>query len=116
MRTETRIVRIGEHLGPVDRSYDFDQHKSGDEKWWPKRVETFISMLEAFEAGTPILATTDGGVPRFGWGDLLEVGMYDGWPFWKPVPSFLISSSLGGAEWHWFGSLSEWRIVERKPS
>lgn len=49
--------------------------------------------------------TTDGGWPRCGWGDVLDVGMYDGWPYWKPVPSVYSRGPLGG-EWHCFSMLS----------
>jgi hypothetical protein len=38
--------------------------------------------------------------------------MYDGWPFWRPVPSVLIAGPFG-AEWHWFGAISEIRQLQQ---
>lgn len=52
--------------------------------------------------------TTDGGWPRCGWKDVLEVGMYDGWPYWKLVPSVLMKNWMG-ASWHSFSSITSIR-------
>ena len=41
-------------------------------------------------------------------GEVLDVGMYDGWPYWKPVPSVFTRSALGGGEWHCFAMLTDY--------
>ena len=96
MRYETRTERVGEFLGPVNWDFDFD---TDDERVQRLRdIEAGIARGENWEA------TTDGGVPRVGWGEVLAVGMYDGWPYWRPMPSVLIAGQFGG-EW------SSWMAV-----
>ncbi len=108
MRTETRTVNVGEYLGPVDWKYDFDSwgwdKKGGscNPDLIPEAVNRLARLEQALKLGETWEATTDGGAPRCGWGEVLEVGMYDGWPHWKPTPSILIASHLG-SEWSsWF--------------
>jgi len=101
--------REGELLGPVDWSYDFLSHFGGycgsdKADYCAKKVAQLRSLSE----GTGWEATTDGGCPRFGWGRVLEVGMYDGWPYWRPVPSVLISGPFGG-EWAAFSNITSIR-------
>jgi hypothetical protein len=113
----TRMVeqRIGEYLGPVDWSYDFDQHA-----WSATRggmnPATLASSLDMFrklaDAPGSYVATTDGGWPKVGFHRVLRVGMYDGWPHWTPTPSFCADGPLG-PEWHPFYSLAEIRPITR---
>ncbi len=113
MRTETRTVCIGENVGPIDWAYDFRSHFNSlctsDERrdeacarsvGWLRRIDA------DFRAGLPMRATTDGGWPRCGVRRVVDVGMYDGWPYWRPTPSVQIESPLGGAEWHAFSFLT----------
>lgn len=120
MRTETRTVRIGEWLGPVDWSYDFASHDwnhGGGTN--PDHVSRCVSMLreldEGIARGEVWEATTDGGIPRVGWGRVLDIGMYDGWPYWRPVPSVLIDDYLG-AETTSYCGLSEIRKASNQES
>lgn len=93
---KTRMVeeRIGEDMGPIDWDYDFWQHYSGmcstDEQRrarYEKDMQAFRELEAAWKAGRPVQVTTDGGWPRCGWGTVVNVCMYDGWPYWRPVPS-----------------------------
>lgn len=103
MKFRTVTERIGELLGPVDWSYDFLSHFSGysgdKEAHCLKAVDRLRKIVDE-----PLRyeVTTDGGWPRFGWSDVIDVGMYDGWPYWRPVPSVCKRSPLGGCEWHAF--------------
>jgi hypothetical protein len=101
----TRMVEehIGEYLGPVDWSYDFTQYGISE-----RCVESGKAMLRDLESGGEWEATTDGGWPRVGWHRVIRVGMYDGWPYWKPVPSVQVIGTLG-SEWHSWSCLSEIR-------
>lgn len=103
MKTRTVTVKEGELLGPVDYTYDFTGHFSGlypgNEGLRATKLQEAIETLKRLEAHPgEYEATTDGGWPRCGWGDVIAVGMYDGWPFWRPVPSVCIKGPLGG-EW-----------------
>ena len=104
MKFRTEIVREGEYLGPIDWSFDFTQFYTVN----PEILKRGTDMLRELEAGGDWEATTDGGWPRFGWGQVLQVGMYDGWPFWKPVPS-VRTTSVFGSEWHPWYSITEIR-------
>lgn len=113
MRVETRTVCIGERMGDIDWSYDFRKHFdcycTTDEQR-DKRCEEAKAMLreleEAHREGRAFQATTYGGWPRCGWGPVTDVGMYDGWPYWKPVPSVRI-----GSEWTCFSSITSYESV-----
>lgn len=113
MRTETQTVRIGERVSDIDWSYDFRQHFdsmcSSDERK-DERCEQSKAMLrkieQALKNGREIRATTYGGWPRCGLHPVVAVGMYDGWPYWKPVPSVQTRGPLG-CEWHCFASITE---------
>ena len=117
MKTRQVIERIGENLGPIDWSYDFLRHFDGycgpdTEK--AKRCEQrkeWLRQAEASLSGGPRMEmTTYGGWPRCGWGIVIDVGMYDGWPYWKPTPSILITGPLG-PEWHCFAMYSDARAA-----
>lgn len=112
MKTKTVQVNEGEYLGPVDWSYDFAQHfNNSSQQERDQRCEEGKELLRKLADGSDWEATTDGGMPRCGWGKVLQVGMYDGWPYWRPVPSVLIWGWLGSS-WHWFGSVSDIRPVK----
>lgn len=99
MKTVTRTERIGEWLGPVDWDYDFRSHYSGlctsDEgrneacERDKNRLRMIVESPDKYEV------TTYGGWPRCGWGPVVSVGMYDGWPYWRPVPSVAYRTFLG---------------------
>jgi hypothetical protein len=103
MRTETRTERIGEYLGPVDWSYDFTSHDWSEGHGGVNPACTrqatleLRKLVELFDQGKTCMVSLYGEGHR-----VLQVGMYDGWPFWKPTPSVLVSTWLG-SEWHpWY--------------
>ena len=120
MKYRTEVVRKGELLGPVDWKYNFRQHfdsmgcKDEIRDEYCKRA---VALLRQVEALLPLVESgQETGVQvslahGFLWKDVYSVGMYDGWPFWKPTPAMLCSGTLG-AEWHFFYDLKE---VRTKP-
>lgn len=104
---KTRMVeeRIGEHLGDIDWSYDFLGHASLNPDYAIRAKEMLKAIESGLKVGESWQATTDGGWPKFGWHPVVLVGMYDGWPYWKPTPSVLMVGPLG-VEWHSWCSLS----------
>ena len=113
MKYRTVTEKVGELLGPVDWDYDFKKHYQGHavsaskRKQCEKDIETLRLLAEnpgEYEA------TTYGGMPRCGWGHVIAVGMYDGWPHWKPVPSVCIQGVLG-PEWASFNRVTDIREV-----
>lgn len=115
MRTYTTTVREGEKTGAVDWSYNFRQHfdnlctsDAGRDEACARQVAKFREIADAHAEGRALRATTYGGWPRIGYREVLDVGMYDGWPYWRPVPSVLIRGVLGGAEWHPFNTVTDY--------
>lgn len=115
MRTEKRTVRIGENVGPVDWSYDFRSHfttmgtsEQGKDEACARSIAQLRTIVAAVDAGRPIHVTTDGGSPKGGYHPVGEVGMYDGWPYWRPVPSVFRITFLGG-EWVSFRAITDTR-------
>ena len=107
MIIRTTTQREGEHLGPVDWSYDFASHFTGygNPEIASKFCEEAVKMLRALSGGGEWRATTDGGWPRCGWHEVALVGMYDGWPYWHPVPSVCLIGPLG-SEWKSFSAIT----------
>lgn len=105
MTYKTITVREGELIGPVDWSYDFRQHFSTmgcSEQRKDEACEHRKGLLKKIEdePGTWKVSLSHSSVSR----DVLDVGMYDGWPFWKPTPAILTTGTLG-PEWHFFYDL-----------
>lgn len=103
MRTRTVIERVGEYLGPVDWSFDFwsfDWHHGGGAN--PSSVAEGIQSLIRLtrEPDAAWLYMVDPWYAQ----PIGAVGMYDGWPYWRPVPS-IVAYSPCGAEWHSFCGL-----------
>lgn len=101
MRTETVTRRIGEYMGPVDWDYDFRHHfnnyccnEGTKDEMCRKAVERFRTL----EVGDMV----DEGFGNTR--EVLKIGMYDGWPWWKPVPHYLRNGTLG-PEWHSFNEI-----------
>jgi hypothetical protein len=108
MRTETRTVRIGEWLGPVDWDYDFratgwDQGGSGNPDLIVVSMDALRAAEHGLKAGEEWWLTSHGTDHR-----IIKVGMYDGWPYWEPTPSYLYETLFGCESTSWFG-LRTWR-------
>lgn len=99
--------REGERLGDIDWAYDFVSHawtadRGGhNPELIPKEVELLRQVEEAFKAGKSVKVRMYETLES-----VVDVGMYDGWPHWRPVPSFCSSSWLGSS-WHDFTSLRD---------
>lgn len=98
-------VRNGELLGPVDWSYNFRQHFDGyccDDATKNEMCEKRKALLAQIERDPTAWRAT------FSHSDtsrqVYSVGMYDGWPYWKPTPAIMIQGVLG-SEWRFFDDL-----------
>ncbi len=84
MRTETRTVRIGENVGPVDWNHPT---AAGMPQIW-RDAEQRPDDYTFSEYQRTILA----------------ICMYDGWPYWEPRPAIQFIGPLNSAEWTFFNS------------
>ena len=87
---------------------------AGQDEACARQVAKFREIADAHAEGKTLRATTCGGWPRIGYREVLYVGMYDGWPYWRPVPSVLIRGVLGGAEWHAFSMVTDYEPANYK--
>jgi len=115
MRTRLVTQREGELLGPVDWAYDFAGHDwdhggSTNPAVVAESLDRLRTLVDGRDRGETWEATTDGGWPRFGWGQVTAIGMYDGWPYWRPTPSVCIAGRYGG-EWASFLLVSSVCVV-----
>ena len=105
MKHRTVTVREGDKTGPID----WDSPEWEGSNMHPDAAsdsrEGMRIIADALERGAPIEATTDGGWPRVGWKRVVDIGMYDGWPHWKPYPSWLDERG----EWHQWYTLTDVR-------
>jgi len=113
MRTYQVTQREGELLGPIDWSYDFSSYFDGycvsDAAKRDMLFELVESLwhLERASLKSQRLEVLTGFGGDY-WHELLAIGMYDGWPWWKPVPSICVYRVLG-PEWHQLPRISAWR-------
>lgn len=80
MQYRTVTERIGEELGPIDWTHPMSIELAEKDPKLTDLLREAAATPDAFEA------TNDGGCPKFGWGPVAGVVMYDGWPFWQPTP------------------------------
>jgi len=109
MKYRTVVERIGEKVGPIDWDYDFLGHYN---RMCGCRDPRSIERSEKAVAILRHLSESDGWQVRNGdyWYDVYDVGMYDGWPFWKPTPAVFVQERvLGGGQWKFFYELDEVR-------
>lgn len=82
MRTETVTVRIGENVGPVDWDHPIAKDMPGIWRAAEQHPEWF---------------TYNGR-------SIVQICMYDGWPYWKPTPAIMFIGPLNSGEWDFFNS------------
>jgi hypothetical protein len=82
MRYETVTHRIGENVGPVD---------------WDHPLATRMPPIWRSAAGTPDAFLYNGR-------SIVEICMYDGWPYWTPTPAIHYIGPLNSGEWDFFNS------------
>jgi len=89
-------VREGEWLGPIDWGYDFAQHFASMGHLEGRKAEACRSCMELLRQ---VEEAPDNFKAVFSHGDtersIYRVGMYDGWPYWRPTPALLVGGTLG---------------------
>lgn len=110
MKHRTVTVREGELLGPVDWDYNFRQHfdsMCSPDYVKDKRCAEAVALLRNIsDSPEGARIVTSGGYAY----DVYSVGMYDGWPYWKPTPAVFRSGVLG-PEWTFFYEIHDVKRV-----
>jgi hypothetical protein len=84
VKTHTVTVREGENVGPVDWSHPLAADMP--ELWHEAERSPNEFLFDYGHGGREIIA----------------VCMYDGWPYWKPMPAVCYVGPLNSAEWQFF--------------
>jgi hypothetical protein len=105
----TGKARRGTMVGPVDPDYDwlsgFASYCCSDERKAAMAAEAKDLML-SLKPGDEVVRS--GQFSK----RVVEVGMYDGWPYWRPVPAVSYVGPLGSIEYAFFNDLSRpWRAT-----
>ena len=108
MKTRTVTVREGEFLGPDDRDYDHTQHNAVNADHARRGWETILKMNDDPEGWR----YCPSGFSTF---EVLHVGMWDGWPFWRPTPAIGYIGPLGSVEWAFFYNVQPHKVTQVKP-
>ena len=100
--------REGENMGPLDPNFDW----MGDGCLFPnnpeikkERFEWMLEIEKEFRKGKRIHASYG----DFG-GEVLDIGMYDGWPYWTPTPAVLLDH-WNKAHWEFWYEIHEFHIL-----
>ena len=88
MRTETQTIRIGENVGPVDWNHPLAKNMPAHWRDAEKSPEHYEILLNGMMTPRRVFCLC----------------MYDGWPYWRPMPAILREGPLGAAEWLHFNS------------
>ena len=112
MKYHTEIVREGELLGPIDWNHpfidSFQHHCCSD----AQKQEYCDAALTVLRRTCELNAAGESIEVRCGeyWYRVLGIGMYDGWPFWKPMPAVCVRDRVFGvAIWKFFYELEDVR-------
>ena len=95
--------RRGSVVAPVDPEFDF--HQGFQTMGSPDEVKARY----AEKAKRLMLLIADGDKVEVSGGyvhTVLDVGMYDGWPFWKPTPAALCTGPLGVGDWAFYYNIN----------
>jgi hypothetical protein len=109
MRSYMVERRVGEWLGPVDWDYDFSQHgwdNGGSTN--PKCISNGMEALRMVEEDGGLWAYSSSSFSLF---RVIRVGMFDGWPFWKPTPALGYIGPLGSVKIVFFYSLHKGKLM-----
>jgi len=112
MKTIERTVfeRIGENMGKIaDSGFDFSASNcyQNDPEYKQKKISLILEIEKLFHEGKKLKVMYD---PIIG-GELVDVGMWDGWPYWSPTPAVCLSS-WHGSEWHFWQDIQSYSIIE----
>ena len=94
MYYKTVQVPVGEVCGPVD--------------WDHEKAKDLPAIWREAEA--------DPDRFLFNGRQIIQICMWDGWPYWKPYPSIASIGPLGSMEWDHFGSYGWYpHSITRRP-
>lgn len=112
MKTVIVTKQIGEWLGPIDWNYDFDEHS-----WKNKGCVNPECIADGKEALHMLINNPGHWMysPSFLTSfKIVEIGMYDGWPFWRPTPAIGYIGPLGEIEVSFYYELHKENLFRRK--
>ena len=117
MRTFQETVREGENMGRIVKKYPWVEHYGNNccsnkekRRMANEARDRMFKIEKLFLQGKKMEILYDGEY----WRKLLDIGMYDGWPFWKPTPAVYLKHSLGGGEWRFYYEVNDYCLLPSK--
>lgn len=105
---ETVTRREGEYLGFVGEEFELPENiYPCNPETRKNKMKMFLEIQELFQQGKKIRVWYD---PMLA-GMVMEIGYYDGWPYWKPYPHVRIQHWFGGENHPWH-SIYSYEVVE----
>ena len=105
-------VDVGTMVDGIDWSYDFSQGFASmctNQERKDAARDRCIEFFRTLKSGDEF--TSSGQFSH----KALTVGMYDGWPFWKPTPAVAYVGPLGRVEYDFYYNISApYRRAERE--
>lgn len=96
MKYSTVTVREGENVGPID--WDHPTAKDMPPIWREAEKSPQDFVFTEYDR------------------TILQICMYDGWPYWKPTPAVCFIGPLNSAEWNFFNSYGVHKdSIKRRP-
>jgi hypothetical protein len=113
MKYKTVNVCEGERLGDVPVEFDYEpfckRFMGGrHQEMLAESITTYRDMLAAYNENREGIIASEGDFEH----EVIDMGLYDGWPFWAPRPCYFWKTWAGG-EWRNFYEL---RAFRRKAS
>lgn len=114
MKYRTEIVREGEKLGVIDWAHpfidSFQNYCASDEQKQIYCDKSVAVLKQVTEADDPMMLQVR--CDDY-WYNVFDVGMYDGWPFWRPMPAVQVEDRVFHcAIWKFFYELAECRMAK----
>ena len=105
---KTITVREGEWF-VFDPDYDWYQYNiyPNNPETVERKIKMFTEIEKLFREGKRIRISYDSMMG----GNLLNIGMWDGWPFWKPTP-YVLLKHWSGSEKHTWYDIQSYKVLE----
>lgn len=120
MKTYSLVQHEGENMGDIPEDYNFmDWWKNGNGLYpcnpeiVEKKGKSVLEIQKAIKEGKIVFIRESYDSLKY---RVLEIGMYDGWPFWKPTPAIRRDDSAFGygTPWVFWYQIYEYQVRESK--
>ncbi len=102
--------REGEWQGPIDWAHEHIVEMEVS----PYRARLAATLREHETDHERLWVSTYGGELLVGCRQVVAIGMWDGWPYWRPTPTVAVIGPLGRVEYYHFNELTRVEVRDQK--